>query len=96
MPTVTGKYQITLPKRLVDSYRIKVGDEVELVASGETITLVPPRALRTMLSPEERLRLFDEATERQKARDRDFKPTRTPPQDRGWTRDELYTRGRPR
>lgn len=96
MTTVTGKFQITLPKRLVDAYGIHVGDEVELIPSGETIAIVPARAKKALLSPEERLRLFDQATERQKARERARKRPLAAAKDRGWTREELYTRGRPR
>ena len=96
MTTVTGKYQITLPKRLVDAYGIKVGDEVELVASGEAISIVPARAVRSLLSSDQRLRMFDLATQRQKARERQRPDITAAPDDRGWTREELYTRGRPR
>ena len=39
MSKVTGKFQITLPKRLVDTYGIKVGDEVVLLPAGESISL---------------------------------------------------------
>jgi hypothetical protein len=78
----------------VDAYGIRVGDEVELVATGAAISIVPARAVRAPLSPEERLRYFDEATRRQRARRQP--QTRDSDQDRGWTRDELYTRGRPR
>ena len=96
MTTVTGKYQITLPKRLVDAYGIKVGDEVDLVAAGEMISIVPARAARSMLTPEERLKLFDQATRRQKMRRRENPDAAGAPADRGWTREELYQRGRPR
>jgi AbrB family looped-hinge helix DNA binding protein len=94
MTRVTGKFQITLPKKLVDSYGIQIGDEVELVASGEVITIVPAAASKPRLSLEERLRLFDEATRRQRAREP--LPASTSEEDRGWIRDELYDRGRPR
>ncbi len=94
MTRVTGKFQITLPKRLVDVYDIRVGDEVELVSAGESIAIVPARSRRPELSTEERLRLFDQATQRQAKRDRD--QPRTASSDRGWTREELYARGRPR
>jgi AbrB family looped-hinge helix DNA binding protein len=94
MTRVTGKFQITLPKRLVDAYGIHVGDEVELVAAGEAIAILPARAAKAVLSPTERLRYFDEATRRQDARKQPH--TRNSTKDRGWTRDELYTRGRPR
>ncbi|HET9106326.1 MAG TPA: AbrB/MazE/SpoVT family DNA-binding domain-containing protein [Steroidobacteraceae bacterium] len=94
MTRITGKFQITLPKRLVDAYGIRVGDEVEIVAAGESIAILPAGRAMTALSREERLRQFDEATRRQEARQRE-----TPydsAQDRGWTREELYGRGRTR
>jgi AbrB family looped-hinge helix DNA binding protein len=94
MTRVTGKFQITLPKKLVDTFGIRIGDEVELVASGEVIAIVPAGASKPRLSLEERLRLFDEATRRQSAREP--LSTATIAEDRGWTRDELYDRGRTR
>ena len=95
MKRVTGKFQITLPKRLVDTFGIRVGDEVEVVASGESISIIPARTLTPVLSAEERLRHFDQATRRQEAR-QSSAPPRGPEKDRGWTREELYGRGRPR
>jgi AbrB family looped-hinge helix DNA binding protein len=94
MTRVTGKFQITLPKRLVDAFGISVGDEVELVAAGDAIRIVPATAVRPGLSTQERARLFDEATQRVKTRAKQKKlPMAT---DRGWTRGELYDRGRTR
>jgi AbrB family looped-hinge helix DNA binding protein len=94
MSRVTGKFQITLPKRLVDAFGIAVGDEVELVAVGDTIRIVPANAVRPGLSTQEQLRLFDEATQRAKASALERKlPAAS---DRGWTREELYDRGRTR
>jgi AbrB family looped-hinge helix DNA binding protein len=90
MTRVTGKFQITLPKRLVAAFGIRVGDEVELVAAGDAIRIVPAKAVRSELSMEDRLRLFDEATQRTK------KKKLPPATDRGWRRDELYDRGRAR
>jgi AbrB family looped-hinge helix DNA binding protein len=95
MSKVTGKFQITLPKRLVESYDIKIGDEVELLPAGNSISLVPARRTKThVVDPRQRLSYFDRATERQRKRER----TRIPGsnEDRGWTRAELYTRGRSR
>jgi AbrB family looped-hinge helix DNA binding protein len=94
MARVTGKFQITLPKRLVDAYGIRVGDEVEIVAAGESIAIRTARTAVAALSREERLRHFDEATRRQEARQHDRRPAAG--KDRGWTREELYSRGRPR
>ncbi len=94
MTRVTGKFQITLPKRLVEAFGISVGDEVELVAAGDAIRIVPANAVRPGLSAQERLRLFDEATQRMRASAAEKKlPAAT---DRGWTREELYDRGRAR
>lgn len=91
---ITGKFQLTLPKRLVDAYGIKVGDEVDLLPAGDKISLVPERFSKTSAAnPEERLRYFDRATERQ--RKRDGKRSLKSEKDRGWTREELYRRGRP-
>ena len=94
MSKITGKFQITLPKRLADEYGIKVGDDVELIAAGEAISIIPPRAASTTVTTEERLRHFDRATERQSARQR-ARPL-APAKNRGWSREELYTRGRAR
>jgi bifunctional DNA-binding transcriptional regulator/antitoxin component of YhaV-PrlF toxin-antitoxin module len=94
MTRVTGKFQITLPRRLVDTYGIRVGDEVDLVPAGESIAIVPARAAKAVLSTQARLRHFDEATQRQRARRQ--ARSRTSVKGRGWTREELYSRGRPR
>ena len=94
MTRVTGKFQITLPKRLVDAFGIRVGDEVELVAAGDAIRITPANCVRPGLSTRERLRLFDEATQRLQASIHEKKFPETT--DRGWTREELYDRGRTR
>jgi len=94
MTRVTGKFQITLPKRLVETYGIRVGDEVELRAAGEFIAIVPAGTAKPMLSVEERLRLFDDSMRR--LREQKPLPAPSTSEDRGWTRDELYDRGRPR
>jgi AbrB family looped-hinge helix DNA binding protein len=94
MARVTGKLQITLPKRLAETYGIRVGDEVEIVASGEAISILPPNAMTRRLPLEERLRQFDLATQRQRERNSLHAPTHST--DRGWRRDELYDRKGPR
>lgn len=94
MSRVTGKFQITLPKRLVDAYGIHVGDEVDLVAAGDAISIVLAGGRKVSLSQEEKLRAFDEETRRLAARKAEHLPADS--KDRGWTRDEFYTRGRPR
>jgi AbrB family looped-hinge helix DNA binding protein len=96
MSKVTSKLQLTLPKRLAEQYGIKPGDEVEFQAAGDVIRLVPSnRAVRPQLSVDERLRLFDESTARQQEREKLRKLPAKPPTDRGWKREDLYTRGKP-
>lgn len=41
MSKITGKFQITLPKRLVATYGIKVGDDVDLLPAGDSISSCP-------------------------------------------------------
>jgi bifunctional DNA-binding transcriptional regulator/antitoxin component of YhaV-PrlF toxin-antitoxin module len=91
---VIGKVQITLPKHLAESYGIRVGGEVELVAAGDVIALVPAGAAKSLLTVEVRLQLFDETSRR--IRERVPLPARSDPEDGGWTREELYDRGRTR
>jgi len=87
---------ITIPKRIADQYGIVPGDKVEFVASGDGIRLTPVRSRSgTRIAPEERVRLFDEATARQRAREQRMTlPTNAPARD--WSREDLYTRGKPR
>jgi hypothetical protein len=61
--------------------------------AGQVILLRPHAQGRLHLSPEDRLRLFDEAVMRSKKRGR---RARARPTERGWTREELYDRDRPR
>lgn len=94
MAKVTGKFQITLPKALVDKCGIRVGDELQLRPVGRSIHIERPSAPDAARLRHERLALFDVATRRQQARQatRTVQPTRS----RGWTREELYSRGRTR
>jgi bifunctional DNA-binding transcriptional regulator/antitoxin component of YhaV-PrlF toxin-antitoxin module len=95
MSKVTSKLQVTLPKALAVQYRIHPGDEILWVAAGDAIRVVPARAEP---SPKDsvaaRLRLFDAATARQRARQIGTKTKA--PLDRGWRRENLYDRGRTR
>ena len=95
MAKVTSKLQVTLPKAVADRYGIHPGDDIEWVPSGEAIRVIPPSARAPKLDLETRLRLFDQATERQRRRQARRRKGKEP-SDRGWTREELYDRGRPR
>lgn len=97
MAKVTSKLQITIPKRLAEQYRIKPGDHLEFVPAGDGIRLVSGRSRASReLSPEERLRLFNEATARQRERERNLTLTGERPAVRDWSREDLYTRDKPR
>lgn len=93
MAKVTSKLQVTIPKALAAEYGIEAGDDIEWSASGDAIRL--SRAKKREWNVKERLRLFDQATLRQRAREKQMKLPRRAA-DRGWTREELYDRGRPR
>ena len=93
MPKVTSKLQVTVPKAIADRFGIRPGDEIEWLAEGNAIRVLPRRETGDSLDRAARLRSFDEATKRQ-ARDRSRRSERT--SDRGWTREELYDRARPR
>jgi bifunctional DNA-binding transcriptional regulator/antitoxin component of YhaV-PrlF toxin-antitoxin module len=90
---VTAKLQVTVPKTIADQYRIKPGDEITWVAAGESIRVLPANASSSEPDKNTRLRLFDEATRRQRGRNRGIKPSTAA---RGWTREDLYDRGRSR
>ena len=97
MAKVTSKLQVTIPKRIADQYGIAPGDEVEFVPAGDSIRMVPAhQRSRSSLSLEERLRLFDESTARQREREKHMVLPANPPAERDWKREDLYTRGKPR
>ena len=97
MAKVTSKLQVTLPKRIAEAHGIAPGDDIEFESAGDVIRIVPGRRRRySEVSLAERLRLFDESTERLRRRAADLNLPEHPPEDRGWRRDELYERGKPR
>ena len=93
MAKVTAKLQVTVPKALAERYGIAPGDEIDWEAAGDVIRVVPP-GKRIGRDPRQRVRLFDQATARQRAREKRHR--RSPETTRGWTRDDLYDRGRSR
>ena len=95
MSKVTSKLQVTVPKVIADRYGIRPGDEIEWVAAGDTIRVVPPDRQASRANPELRLKLFDAATRRQRLR-QSTGPKRRAGRDRGWKREDLYARARPR
>ena len=101
MAKVTSKLQVTIPKALAERFGVHPGDEIEWSAAGESIRIVPCRAIdgrslaASAYSVEDRLRFFDQATQRQHAREQGLVAT-TLGEERGWTRDDLYDRAHPR
>ena len=93
MSKVTSKLQVTIPKQVADQYGIRPGDDIEWLAAGETLRVVPQRRPASAVSPQDRVTLFDAATERQRRR-QEHGPATGADGGRGWTREELYTRGR--
>ena len=93
MAKVTSKLQVTIPKVIANQYGIEPGDEVAFVEAGDAIRLIPDGARQETPDTAARLKVFDQATRRQAQRDRQRGPGK-PPADRGWTRAELYRRGR--
>lgn len=94
MAKVTSKLQVTIPRALATEYEIEPGDDIEWSASGDAIR-VSPAAKTRELDVNARLRLFDQATRRQREREQATNRPRGGA-DRGWTREELYDRGRSR
>lgn len=91
MAKVTSKYQVTVPKAIADLYSIRPGDEINWIPAGDAIRVVPGREQTPLEDPAARIRLFDQATERHRGRSGRRKH---PSSDRGWTREDLYGRGR--
>ena len=94
MSKVTSKLQVTIPKALAVRYGIRPGDEIGWEEAGDTIRVVPAAAKARIGTVERCLEVFDAATKRQLARQGKTKSKRA--KDRGWTRQELYERGRTR
>lgn len=95
MAKVTSKLQVTIPKAIAEKYRIRPGDEIEWLPAGDSIRVVPEGVRPAPADRRRRLDLFDRATERQQERQRG-RMERTPTLERGWSREELYDRGRAR
>ncbi len=93
MAKVTSKRQVTIPKGIADRYRIKEGDDIEFVAAGDVIRVVPAGAEAAKRSVSDRLELFDAASARQEERQRTAGRGPGTATNRGWTREGLYDRG---
>lgn len=97
MAKVTSKLQLTLPKAIADQYKIRPGDDLDWLPAGEAIRVVKRDTMESVEPEalEQRLRLFDQATVRQRKREAvtHAKKAAAGTHKRGWTREELYRRG---
>jgi bifunctional DNA-binding transcriptional regulator/antitoxin component of YhaV-PrlF toxin-antitoxin module len=97
MAKVTSKLQLTLPKAIADQYKIRPGDDLDWQPAGEAIRVIKRDAMESAepKTLEERLRLFDLATVRQRKRETVTRARKTVSgtHERGWTREEIYRRG---
>jgi bifunctional DNA-binding transcriptional regulator/antitoxin component of YhaV-PrlF toxin-antitoxin module len=91
---VTSKLQITIPRALAERYGVEPGDEITWEAASDAIRIVPARTPRRDVAA--RLELFDLATARQRERERGSERRVEPAAQRGWSREDLYERGRSR
>ena len=89
---MTSKLQVTLPKRLASELGIQPGDDIEWSEAAGAIRITPVKG-KNKVDLKRRVELFDHATKRQQARDKKHKKSKKPAK-KGWTREELYRRGR--
>jgi len=66
------------------------------VAAGEIIRVIPPGKRGAPEDTQSRLRVFDQATDRIAKRTGGRRKDRFKDKKRGWTREDIYTRGRAR
>lgn len=95
MSKVTSKLQVTVPKVIAEQYGIRPGGEIRWKPAGDGIRVEVGTREKTPLTKAQKLALFDDSWRRQMKRQAGLKPVARPVA-RGWTREELYTRGRPR
>jgi AbrB family looped-hinge helix DNA binding protein len=97
MSKVTSKLQVTVPKSIAERFNIKPGDQIDWEAAGDTIRVVPaPKRMKPKTQIQDRLKHFDQATERQRQRETTLDPAllaSSAREGRGWTRADLYDRG---
>jgi len=94
MARITSKLQLTVPKALAEQFGIRPGDEVDLTPAGEAVRMTRRRREKPIPAAQARLRYFDQATGRQHRRQGRHLVREAV--SRGWVREDLYERGRPR
>lgn len=99
MAKVTSKLQITLPKKIADAHGICPGDQIEFESAGDVIRIRSSGVSDSLngkpRSRAERIRLFEQATRRQRTREQSMAVSiASEPKSREWTREALYDRVR--
>lgn len=96
MAKVTTKLQVTIPKALALRHHIEPGDEVAWRDAGDFIRLEPvEKTDANQVTTADRIKWFDDATDRQRRRQAAVSSENAMTEtDRGWSREELYGRGR--
>jgi bifunctional DNA-binding transcriptional regulator/antitoxin component of YhaV-PrlF toxin-antitoxin module len=92
---VTSKLQVTIPKAIAERYGIEPGAEIDWLPAGEAIRVVTKADRQRGNDRTRRLQLFDSSTERQRERQKG-KQNGLATAERGWSREDLYARGRAR
>lgn len=93
---MTSKLQVTVPRLIASKFAIRPGDEIDWIPAGDFIRVVmraPPKRQDGDLRAA-RLKQFDQATARLKQRKSKAPLAASVGSDRGWTREDLYRRGR--
>jgi len=90
MSKVTQKLQVSIPKAMADAVGIRPGDDLVWENAGGVLRVYTEQDPINRRGVLERLRLFDQATERQIQREQSR--ALEPATERGWSREDLYTR----
>lgn len=91
MSKVTSKLQVSIPKVLADKFGIRPGDDLQWEGADQTLRVRLAASTRGGFSRADKLALFDATTRRQSQREASRQVAKATK--RGWTREELYTRG---
>ena len=98
MSKVTSKLQVTIPKSVAETHGIVPGSEIVFESAGDSIRVHRVKEDSVdyeckTAETEFKLKLFDEATKRQTKRRSAQQELQGAEQDRGWKREDLYSRG---
>ncbi len=94
MSKVTSKLQVTIPKAIATRLGIRPGDEIQWHEQGDGLRIELIRKSKLAKgSADDCLKWFEQATQRQEAREATAGTRIAGGSDRGWTGEGLYERG---